>query len=99
MIFEVGFLTATKTLSDAVKSDTKVAKKVSGVLDNVQDILANPEKYRESITKTIKEISEAKNIKAADKSKAIDTLTDLVEGKEGKRLFDYCLIGRSWFLK
>jgi hypothetical protein len=78
----------TKTLSDAVKSDTKVAKKVSGVLDNVQDILANPEKYRESITKTIKEISEAKNIKAADKSKAIDTLTDLVEGKEGKRLFD-----------
>jgi hypothetical protein len=78
----------TKTLSDAVKSDTKVAKKVSGVLDNVQDILANPEKYRESITKTIKQISEAKNIKAADKSKAIDTLTDLVEGKEGKRLFD-----------
>jgi hypothetical protein len=78
----------TKTLSDAVKSDTKVAKKVSGVLDNVQDILANPEKYRESITKTIKEISEAKNIKAADKSKAISTLTDLVEGKEGKRLFD-----------
>ena len=78
----------TKTLSDAVKSDTKIAKKVSSVLDNVQDILANPEKYRESISKTIKEITDAKNIKAEDKSKAIATLTDLVEGKEGKRLFD-----------
>ena len=78
----------TKTIADAVKSDKKVAKKISSVLDNVQDILANPEKYRESITRTIKEISEAKNIKATDKSNAIDSLKKLADGEEGKRLFD-----------
>jgi len=78
----------TTTLTDAVKSNKKAAKRVSSVLDNVQDILANPEKYRESITKTIKEISDAKNIKAEDKSRALKVLNDLLTGKEGKRLFD-----------
>lgn len=78
----------TTTLTDAVKSNKKAANRVSSVLDNVQDILANPEKYRESITKTIKEISDAKNIKAEDKNRALKVLSDLLTGKEGKRLFD-----------
>jgi len=78
----------TQTLSDAVKNNKTITKRVASTLDNVQDILANPEKYKEALNKILADISKAKNIKAADKERAITVLRDLIDGREGQRLFD-----------
>ena len=76
------------TLKTAVKPNKQIAKKVNQTLDNVQDILANPEKYKESIDVLIKDISEAKNLDPDATSKALRVLNELKEGTQGRRFLD-----------
>lgn len=78
----------TKTLTDAVKVDKPVAKVMNKALREVENILGNPDKYKDTINKVIKEISDSDKIKAADKEKAIDTLNDVLSGQTGKTLFE-----------
>lgn len=76
------------TLKTAVKQNKPIAKKVNQTLDNLQDILANPEKYKESIDVLIKDISDAKNLDPDAASKALRVLNDLKEGTQGRRFLD-----------
>lgn len=76
------------TLKTAVKQNKPIAKKVNQTLDNLQDILANPEKYKESIDVLIKDISDAKNLDPDAASKALRVLRDLKEGTQGRRFLD-----------
>jgi hypothetical protein len=77
-----------KNLKDAVAPNKQVAKKVGQTLDNLQDILANPEKYKESIDVLIKDITDAKNLDPDAASNAIRVLNDLKEGTQGKRFLE-----------
>lgn len=76
------------TLKTAVKQNKPIAKKVNQTLDNLQDILANPEKYKESIDVLIKDISDAKNLDPDAASKALRVLNDLKQGTQGRRFLD-----------
>lgn len=76
------------TLKTAVKPNKQIAKKVNQTLDNIQDILANPEKYKESIDVLIKDISDAKNLDPDATSKALRVLNELKEGTQGRRFLD-----------
>lgn len=76
------------TLKTAVKQNKPIAKKVNQTLDNLQDILANPEKYKESIDVLIKDISDAKNLDPDAASNALRVLNDLKEGTQGRRFLD-----------
>ena len=76
------------TLKTAVKQNKTIAKKVNQTLDNLQDILANPEKYKESIDVLIKDISDAKNLDPDAASKALRVLNDLKQGTQGRRFLD-----------
>ena len=77
-----------KTLIDSLSNNKDLSKKVSASLADIEDIIANPEKYKESIEKIIKDVTVANNIKAADKAEALQVLGDLLKGETGKRLFD-----------
>ncbi len=76
------------TLKTAVKQNKPITKKVNQTLDNLQDILANPEKYKESIDVLIKDISDAKNLDPDAASKALRVLNDLKQGTQGRRFLD-----------
>lgn len=78
----------TKTLKDSLSNNKGLSKKVSSSLADIEDIIANPEKYKESIEKIIKDVTDADNIKAADKAEALKVLGDILKGETGKRLFD-----------
>ena len=80
--------TVSNTLKTAVKPNKQIAKKLNQTLDNVQDILANPEKYKESIDVLIKDITEAKNLDPDSASNALRVLNDLKGGVQGKRFLD-----------
>ena len=77
-----------KTLKDAVKPNNVLVKKVNQSLDNVQDLLANPEKYKESINTLVKDITEATNLDPTAASNAIRILNDLKNGVQGKRFIE-----------
>lgn len=76
------------TLKTAVKQNKPITKKVNQTLDNLQDILANPEKYKESIDVLIKDIADAKNLDPDAASKALRVLNDLKQGTQGRRFLD-----------
>lgn len=78
----------TKTLTNAVKPNKAVTKTVNKTLDNLQDILSNPEKYKESIDVLIKDISTAKNLDSKAASDAVRILNDLKDGVQGKRFLE-----------
>ena len=78
----------TKTLKDSLANNKALSKKVSSSLADIEDIIANPEKYKESIEKIIKDVTDADNIKASDKAEALKVLGDILKGETGKRLFD-----------
>lgn len=78
----------TKTLTNAVKPNKAVTKTVNKTLDNLQDILSNPEKYKESIDVLIKDISTAKNLDPEAASDAVRILNDLKDGVQGKRFLE-----------
>jgi hypothetical protein len=77
-----------KTLKDSLANNKALSKKVSSSLADIEDIIANPEKYKESIEKIIKDVTDADNIKATDKAEALKVLGDILKGETGKRLFD-----------
>jgi len=78
----------TKNLTDAVQVSKPIVKKVNQTLDNLQDILNNPEKYKESIDVLIKDISEAKNLDPQKAAEATRILNELKEGAFGKRFLE-----------
>ena len=80
--------TVSNTLKTAVKPNKQITKKVNQTLDNLQDILKNPEKYKESIDVIIKDISDAKNLDPDAASNALRVLNDLKQGTQGKRFLD-----------
>lgn len=75
----------TKNLKEAVQPNKPLARKVASTLDDLQDILANPEKYKESIDVIIKDISEATNLNPEASARALRILNDLKEGTKGER--------------
>lgn len=75
----------TKNLKEAVQPNKPLARKVANTLDDLQDILANPEKYKESIDVIIKDISEATNLNPEASARALRILNDLKEGTKGER--------------
>jgi hypothetical protein len=75
-------------ITGAVKNDKTVAKKADTTLQKIQDIFANPEKYKESLQKLRADITKAKGIKADDKARALDSINSLIDGETGKRFFD-----------
>lgn len=78
----------TSTLTDAIKFNKPIAKKVKSTLDNVQDIIKNPDKYKQSIDVIINDINKAKNLDAESSKKALGILEDLKEGVNSKRFID-----------
>lgn len=78
----------TKNLTEAVQVNKPIVKKVNQTLDNLQDILNNPEKYKESIDVLIKDISEAKNLDPQKAAEATRILNELKEGAFGKRFLE-----------
>ena len=80
--------TVTKNLKDAVAPSKPILKKVNQTIDNLQDILANPEKYKESIDVIIKDISEATGLEPSAAANASRILTDLKNGVQGKRFLE-----------
>ena len=80
--------TVTKNLKDAVAPRKPILKKVNQTIDNLQDILANPEKYKESIDVIIKDISEATGLEPSAAANASRILTDLKNGVQGKRFLE-----------
>ena len=52
----------TTTLNNAVKGNKPIAKKIKTALDDVKDIVKNPEKYKESIDVIIADINKDKNL-------------------------------------
>jgi len=88
----------TTTLKDAVKVNKNITKKVNKTLDDVQDIIKNPEKYKESIDIIIKDINQAKNLEPAATEKALSVLEDLKNGVNSKRFID-SLPHRSKFVQ
>ena len=80
--------TVTKNLKDAVAPSKNITKKVNQTLDNLQDILANPEKYKESIDVIIKDISEATDLDPSLAANANRLLNDLKNGVQGKRFLE-----------
>lgn len=88
----------TTTLKDAVKANKNITKKVNKTLDDVQDIIKNPGKYRESIDVVIKDINQAKNLEPAATEKALSVLEDLKNGVNSQRFID-SLPNRSKFVQ
>lgn len=78
----------TSTLTDAIKINKPIARKVKSTLDNVQDIIKNPDKYKQSIDVIITDINKAKNLDPASSKKALSILEDLKEGVNSKRFID-----------
>ncbi len=52
----------TSTLTDAIKANKSITKKVKTALDDVQDMIKNTEKYKQSIDNIINDINKAKNV-------------------------------------
>ena len=80
--------TVTKNLKDAVAPSKPIVKKLNQTLDNLQDILSNPEKYKESIDVIIKDISEATELDPSAAANATRILNDLKNGVQGKRFLE-----------
>lgn len=78
----------TTTLNGALKGNKKVAKKVKTALADVQDIVKNPGKYRESIDQIISDITKAKDIPADEVNRSLRILEDLKEGVNSQRFID-----------
>lgn len=77
-----------KTVGDAIAPDNVVAKKANKALSEAADILNNPDKYKDSIEQVIDDISKSDKIPEDAKGRAIETLTDMLEGNVGKTLFE-----------
>jgi hypothetical protein len=78
----------TTTLNNAVKGNKPIAKKIKTALDDVKDIVKNPEKYKESIDVIIADINKAKNLEPTLASRALNVLEDLKNGVNSKRFID-----------
>lgn len=78
----------TSTLNGALKGNKKVANKVKTALADVQDIVKNPGKYRESINQIISDITKAKDIPADEVNRSLRILEDLKEGVNSQRFID-----------
>lgn len=78
----------TSTLTDAIKANKTITKKVKTALDDVQDIIKNPEKYKQSIDNIINDINKAKNLEPEAASKALAILEDLKDGVNSRRFID-----------